>query len=161
MLPIIAKSITLDKTELVLIKGRTDRLTPVILPNNTTDKSVTWTSTDDNVVTVDDDGNIEAIGEGTAEVTATTNDGSNLSATCKVTVIDPDGRIYGVSSDGISVFVKDDRIFVAGKDDDEVVTVHTLEGRLVYRGTDNAVDVYSNVFYLVTVRGTTYKVFIP
>lgn len=161
VLPIIAKSITLDKTELVLIKGRTDRLTPVILPNNTTDKSVTWTSTDDNVVTVDDDGNIEAIGEGTAEVTATTNDGSNLSATCKVTVIDPDGRIYGVSSDGISVFVKDDRIFVAGKDDDEVVTVHTLEGRLVYRGTDNAVDVYSNVFYLVTVRGTTYKVFIP
>ena len=159
--PIIAESITLDKKELVMIKGKTDHLTPVILPNNTTDKSVTWMSTDDNVVTVDDDGNIEAVGEGTAEVTATTNDGSNLSATCKVTVIDPDGGIYGVSADGISVFVKDDRIFVAGKDDDEVVTVHTLEGRLVYRGTDNAIDVYSNMYYLVTVRGTTYKVFIP
>ena len=159
--PIIAESITLDKKELVMIKGKTDRLTPVILPNNVTDKSVTWTSSDDNVVTVDGDGNIEAIGEGIAEVTVTTNDGSNLSATCKVTVINPDGGIYGVSADGISVFVKDDRIFVAGKDDDEIVTVHTLEGRLVYRGTDNAIDVYSNMYYLVTVRGTTYKVFIP
>lgn len=159
--PIIAESITLDKKELVMIKGKTDRLTPVILPNNVTDKSVTWTSSDDNVVTVDDDGNLEAVGEGSAEVTAATNDGSDLSATCKVTVINPDGGIYGVSADGISVFVKDDRIFVAGKDDDEIITVHTLEGRLVYRGTDNAVDVYSNVFYLVTVRGTTYKVFIP
>ena len=78
-----------------------------------------------------------------------------------MTVIDPEGGVYGVSADGISVFVKDDRIYVTGKEDDDVVTVHTLEGRLVYRGTDNAVNVYSNIYYLVTVRTETYKVFVP
>ena len=159
--PIMATSIKLNEETLLMKKGETSHLEVTVLPHNATDKSVTWTSSDEYVVAVDDGGNIVAVGDGEAEVVATTNDGSNLSASCQVTVIDPEGGVYGVSADGISVFVKDDRIYVTGKEDDDVVTVHTLEGRLVYRGTDNAVNVYSNIYYLVTVRTETYKVFVP
>ena len=159
--PIMATSIKLNEETLLMKKGETSHLEVTVLPHNATDKSVTWTSSDEYVVAVDDGGNIVAVGDGEAEVVATTNDGSNLSASCQVTVIDPEGGVYGVSVDGISVFVKDDRIYVTGKEDDDVVTVHTLEGRLVYRGTDNAVNVYSNIYYLVTVRTETYKVFVP
>ncbi len=159
--PVKVSEVLLGKTELVMVKGQSEKLIPTVWPDNASDKSLTWTSSDESVVTVDNDGNVEAVNAGEADVTATTNDGTNLKATCHVTVIDSDGGVYTIGADGISVLIKDGRIVVVGKDDDEIVTVHTLEGKLVYRGTDNAVDVYSNVFYLVTVRGTTYKVFIP
>lgn len=45
-----------------------------------------WTSSKPDIVKVDNDGNIEALNEGTATITATTKDGSNLSASCTVTV---------------------------------------------------------------------------
>lgn len=159
--PVKVSEVLLGKTELVMVKGQSEKLIPTVWPDNASDKSLTWTSSDESVVAVDNDGNVEAVNAGEADVTATTNDGTNLTATCHVTVIDSDGGVYTIGADGISVLIKDGRIVVVGKDDDEIVTVHTLEGKLVYRGTDNAVDVYSNVFYLVTVRGTTYKVFIP
>ncbi len=159
--PVKVSEVLLGKTELVMVKGQSEKLIPTVWPDNASDKSLTWTSSDESVVTVDNDGSVEAVNAGEADVTATTNDGTNLKATCHVTVIDSDGGVYTIGADGISVLIKDGRIVVVGKDDDEIVTVHTLEGKLVYRGTDNAVDVYSNVFYLVTVRGTTYKVFIP
>ena len=159
--PVKVSEVLLGKTELVMVKGQSEKLIPTVWPDNASDKSLTWTSSDESVVTVDNDGSVEAVNAGEADVTATTNDGTNLKATCHVTVIDSDGGVYTIGADGISVLIKDGKIVVVGKDDDEIVTVHTLEGKLVYRGTDNAVDVYSNVFYLVTVRGTTYKVFIP
>ena len=161
VVPTVARSISLDKSELLMNKGDVEQLRVTVLPESTTDKSVTWTSSDEDVVDVYGNGSVVAMGEGTADVTATTNDGSNLSATCKVTVIDPEGGISGAGADGVNVSVKDGRIIVTGKGDDEIVTVHTLEGRLVYRGTDNAIDVYSNIYYLVTVRHRTFEVLVP
>ena len=161
VVPTVARSISLDKSELLMNKGDVEQLRVTVLPESTTDKSVTWTSSDEDVVDVYGNGSVVAMGEGTADVTATTNDGSDLSATCKVTVIDPEGGISGAGADGVNVSVKDGRIIVTGKRDDEIVTVHTLEGRLVYRGTDNAIDVYSNIYYLVTVRHRTFEVLVP
>ena len=161
VVPTVARSISLDKSELLMNKGDVEQLRVTVLPESTTDKSVTWTSSDEDVVDVYGNGSVVAMGEGTADVTATTNDGSDLSATCKVTVIDPEGGISGAGADGVNVSVKDGRIIVTGKGDDEIVTVHTLEGRLVYRGTDNAIDVYSNIYYLVTVRHRTFEVLVP
>ncbi|WP_459481259.1 Ig-like domain-containing protein [Clostridium saccharoperbutylacetonicum] len=49
--------------------------------------SVKWSSSDTSVATVDSNGKVTAIGAGTATITATTLDGSNLSASCIVTVV--------------------------------------------------------------------------
>jgi hypothetical protein len=57
-----------------------------VYPETTKDKSVTWTTSNPDVVKVDEYGWAYSTGVGTATVTATTNDGSNLSAKCEITV---------------------------------------------------------------------------
>ena len=86
VIPTLANSIVLDITEVSLKATQTVVLTPTILPATTTDGNVTWMSSDESVAVVDEDGLVTAIGVGTAIITVTTADGSNLSATCKVTV---------------------------------------------------------------------------
>lgn len=83
----LTESITLDKTAVEMYVGDEPvTLTATILPETTTDKTVTWTSSKTSVVTVDDEGNITAVANGTATITATAKDGSGKSATCSVTV---------------------------------------------------------------------------
>lgn len=80
-------SITLDKSEASLTIGETLQLTATLLPEEATDKSVTWSSSDEKVATVTAEGLATAVGIGKVVITATTNDGTSLSATCKITVL--------------------------------------------------------------------------
>ncbi len=77
--------VTINKTSLSLYKYFTETLTATITPNNATDKSVTWSSSDTSVATVDDNGKVTGVNDGTAIITITTNDG-NFTAECEVTV---------------------------------------------------------------------------
>lgn len=84
--PKIVQSITMDEEALNLERGETTRLTVIVTPQDADDVSVTWYSNNSGVATVDDGGRVTAIEVGTAVITATTNDGSGLSAKCTVTV---------------------------------------------------------------------------
>lgn len=81
----LAESIELNKTESTIYKGKTDIIIATVIPENTTDKTVTWKSSDESVATVDENGIVTAVGRGEATITATSGDG-NASADCKVTV---------------------------------------------------------------------------
>ena len=77
--------ITLDQKELSIKgKGVTEKLTATIQPTDATDKSVTWTTGNDQVVKVSDTGIITSVGGGQTIITAKTKDGSKT-ATCNVT----------------------------------------------------------------------------
>lgn len=69
--------------------GETLQLTATIYPDSATNKTVTWKSSDKTVATVDESGLVTAVGNGTADITATTEDG-NYTATCQVTVEIPE-----------------------------------------------------------------------
>lgn len=84
---VIATSLTLDNEVLEMYIGDAALLTATVLPDNTTNKVVTWTSSDNEVATVDENGNVTAVSIGSATISATTTDGSNLTATCEVTVV--------------------------------------------------------------------------
>lgn len=77
------ESVTLDKTELTLAVDGSATLKATVLPAEATDKTVTWTTSNANVATVDN-GNVTAVGVGTATITATAG---GKTATCNVTVV--------------------------------------------------------------------------
>ena len=89
--------VTLAPTSATLTLGETETVTliPTVLPGDATDKSVTWSSSDETVATVTD-GVVTAVAAGTATITVTTTDGAKT-ATCAVTVAAPAASTYTVT----------------------------------------------------------------
>lgn len=83
--------IELNKTTTTIGVGSTETLSVEnVTPYNATDKSVTWSSGNTAVATVNaTTGEVTAVAAGKATITATANDGSGVTATCTVTVIIP------------------------------------------------------------------------
>ncbi|WP_205272719.1 Ig-like domain-containing protein [Lactococcus taiwanensis] len=65
--------------------GATKQLTATIAPDNATDKTVTWVSDTPAVATVDENGLVEFVGEGSAKITAKTTNGLTTDCDCTVT----------------------------------------------------------------------------
>lgn len=81
-----AKKVSLNKTKLTLSLGNTYTLKATVSPSDTTNKNVTWKSSNTKVATVSKDGLVTAKKAGSAKITATTADGSKKKATCTITV---------------------------------------------------------------------------
>lgn len=79
-------SLRLDKESAVLIEGESLQLIATVMPENALNKTLAWASSNAAVATVDENGLVTAHSVGTATITAMTTDGSNLSASCVVTV---------------------------------------------------------------------------
>ena len=80
------ESVTLDKTEGVLTVGNTVTVTATVTPDTATNASVTWTSSNEAIATVDSEGKITAVAPGTATITATSDSNPDASAAYAVTV---------------------------------------------------------------------------
>ena len=79
-------AVVLDRTSLSLAKGASETLTASISPRDATDKTVTWSSDNPSVATVDQNGQVTAVNAGNACITASAGE---VSATCEVTVFIP------------------------------------------------------------------------
>ena len=95
-------SVTLDQTSASLKVGETVSLTATVKPDDATDKSVTWSSSNTSVATVSSTGVVTAKSAGSAIITVTTKDGSKT-ATCSVTVKAKTVSVTGVSLDYTSL----------------------------------------------------------
>lgn len=83
----------LNKTELTLEIDASETLTATVTPKDATDPTVTWTTSDDKIATVVG-GKVTGVKVGTATITATAGE---KSATCKVTVIDPNSASMDIT----------------------------------------------------------------
>lgn len=77
------ESITLDQPSLTLLVGETYTLTATVTPDNASDKTVTWSSSNNGAAKVDQNGTVTGVAEGKAEITASAG---GKSTTCSVTV---------------------------------------------------------------------------
>lgn len=97
-----ATDITLDSNALRLKIDDNYQLAATVLPENATDKSVIWSSSDSKVASVSENGLVKGLKEGHATITATCD---GLSATCEIEVTDFSGITSVVTNGGNSVEV--------------------------------------------------------
>ena len=124
--------LTVDQTAVNLLSvGETATLTA----ETNTGNEITWSSSDENVATVDASGQITARAEGTATITVTTQEAKvgTLTTTCLVTV----GETNGISSTTVAanIQVQDGVIAISGLAEGTHVTVYSTTGNLIGAAT--------------------------
>ena len=95
--PVAVSSIRLNKNTLALTVGGSDTLTATVLPDEATNKNVTWESSDPRVATVDENGKVTAVKQGTATITVKSVSNDTVTDTCEVTVTDQTYPVTGVA----------------------------------------------------------------
>ncbi|OZG53569.1 Bacterial Ig-like domain (group 2) [Pseudoscardovia radai] len=78
------QSLAITPNPLSLAEGDMQQLTAIVTPSNATDKTVTWKSLNESIATVDQNGVVTAVKEGTATIYAYTNNGVSAQAAVKV-----------------------------------------------------------------------------
>ncbi|MEB8022831.1 Ig-like domain-containing protein [Raoultella ornithinolytica] len=86
--PIAVTGVTVAPATASIVVGSTQQLNATIAPSNATNQAITWTSSDEDVATVNANGLVTAVDAGTATITATTGDGGKT-ATSAITVTAP------------------------------------------------------------------------
>ncbi|MDE5849431.1 MAG: Ig-like domain-containing protein [Muribaculaceae bacterium] len=81
---IYVSSVTLDKTEIEAVTGDEFTLVATVLPEDATDKTLLWSSSDEAIASVDQTGKVTINGIGSAVITAHTTDGSEIKAECRI-----------------------------------------------------------------------------
>lgn len=158
--PRLATSISLDYDTLKMTIGTTETLTATLLPEEAEERRIAWSSSNEEVATVDSGGTVAALSAGETVITAATCDGTGLSDSCLVTVSYPTG-LEGIPSATVSIKTEGNRIRIHGINGNTPVAVSTLDGICLYQGTEKTISVPGSGVYLVQVNGTTYKVHIP
>ena len=151
--------ITMSKTSTTLKPDSILQLTVTYFPENASNKDLTWTSSDNDVATVDNNGKVTAVGVGSATITAVHTVNSTISAICSVTVSwttlnSVSGNVSGVWAKNTTVNVTGHITVPAGQtltieegvhvifDDNGVGTSHTrieflIAGKLYCNGTSS------------------------
>ncbi len=140
--------------------GETLQLTAKVIPEDATFADVLqWTSSNEDVATVDSNGVVTAIAVGTATITAQTVDGSNLTAACVITV--GTSAVEDVDYAAARIYSANGNIIIAAAEDGEAA-VYDFTGRLiksvpVVAGDNTAVPVMPG-YYIVRTGVKTQSV---
>ena len=97
--PVPLTGFSLSPGELLLKAGDSNYFNPIFTPANTTERKLTWHSSNESIATVDEDGKITAISKGSVTITATSKGTHSLSATATVRVVEPFTKIEVVYPD--------------------------------------------------------------
>lgn len=92
--PIAVTGVALNKTSLTLLTGDSETLTATVLPDEVYDKEVAWSSSDEEIVQVAQNGQLKAIAAGNAVITATSVQDPSVSGKAEVSVREPSVIIF-------------------------------------------------------------------
>lgn len=149
-------TIVLDKKTIIMNVGGVCKISATVYPENTTDKTIIWVSSDDSVVKVSDSGEVVGVSEGKATITASCG---NISAMCEVEVIAAqtytvtyivDGEVYATDSIayGSEIVLRDE----------PTKEGHTFSGWSEAPETMPAEDIVIEGSFSVNSYSITYKV---
>lgn len=156
-------SVTMSRSSLRIYEGGSYSLSAAVSPDNATDKTLSWSSSDPSIASVDKDGKVTAHKAGTAIIYAAATDGSGVKAECTVTVDVPvssvtmsrtslriyEGRGYTLSATVMPDNAADKGIVwsssdpsVASVDQDGRVTAHKRGACIIYAQAQDGSGVY-------------------
>ncbi len=151
--PVSILAVSADKTSIEV--GETVTLIATVLPENATDKTVTWSSSDETIATVDAEGVVTGVKAGEVVITATSS--NDLTATIHLTVTDNSGIDAALANEPV-ITVSPMTITVSGVADDCAVRIFTVSGQLIAKETGNcSVALASPGVYIVKVGAKTVK----
>ena len=131
---ILATGISLSQTTLSFnTANQSKTLTATVTPSNATNKNVKWTSSNTSVATVSDAGVVTSKANGTAIITAKTTDGTNLTATCTVTVDDTIRMDITTSNAGFSTFYDSHYAYILPNGLSAQVVTNVINNKLIYK----------------------------
>ncbi|MCI8306981.1 MAG: Ig domain-containing protein [Lachnospiraceae bacterium] len=150
-------SVRLNRKTASVLVGNTFRLKKKIKPSNATIKSVTWSSANEEIATVDSKGNVVGVSPGVVKIIATAKDGSNKAAACLVTVKEK------VSATGVSAVNSEMTMVVGTSKNVEFTTQpNNSTDNLFYTSDNSSVvtvnsrgKVYAKALGSATVYATT------
>lgn len=125
--------IILDKTEVALKIGETEQLTATVRPSDASLEGVVWSSSDENVATVSDNGLVTATGEGTALVMASSSSNPNVKAVCEVKV--GPLAVEELEIANSSIYVRDGWLYVESASELRWLRVVDMSGRILLQET--------------------------
>ena len=166
--PVLITEVCLNQSAAIVKPGTQIDLVPTIQPSNATYTTLNWTTSNDQVATVDQQGHVTVLARGTAVISATTTDGTELGVSCLVAVdnqpdVDGDGHydvvdvnhcinvMLGRMSDPELIESAD----VDGSGDVDVADVNLVINAILYgqRPTLHEVTVNDVSFTMVPVQG--------
>ena len=168
--------VTMNPNTLTLTRGNSANLTATVSPDNATDKSVSWSSSNSNIISVTIGGRIVALKKGSATITVKTTDG-NYTATADIKVVNPELKISswiypstiianGITSQGVATGVN-----ASGGSEDHILKIEVYRNGTLVRTGHNRVDVAGSGEYYAkwtvddaeegTRTGTTETVTVP
>lgn len=133
--------IKISPSDARIVVGQSLTLDAIITPSDASSPNVLWSSTNTSVATVSQNGKVDAVAEGEAIIIASTQDGSNLSATCNISVYNEAGIESILENKNANVKIFD------------------LNGLLVYEGLYGDTRIAPG-FYIIVYNGRRYKAMI-
>ena len=98
--PVPVSKISLSESEIEMNVGGRLQFEVTVLPENVTDASVTWSSSNENVALVSESGRVIAVSPGFCQIKAIANDGSGKYASCFIDVVDGTNINYDINGNG-------------------------------------------------------------
>lgn len=139
--------VALNTAKITATVGHSQTLTAIITPTDAYDKTVTWKSSDTSVAVVSNNGIVTIVGDGTATITATTNDGG-FTASCVVTTADPVTAVNLNKTTDI-LYVGDTVTLVA------TVSPATADPTVTWKSSNNSVATVNNSGVVTAVSAGT------
>lgn len=129
----LAKEIQFASSNLVIYNGYLYTLEATVFPENTSNKTLKWSSSNTAVATVDPTGTITPIKAGTTTITATAQDGSGVKATCNITIRQ---RVESITldSESISIYINETNKLTA-----TVLPTNATNKKVVWSSSDTSV----------------------
>lgn len=152
------KNIILDIETLSINVGKEHQFVATITPDDATNKTITWASSDPEVASINENGLLKAIKEGKTSISATANDGSEVQGSCEVIVTGIISGIDGIETNERAYFVINNGVLklfnIPSKTSIHVVT---LDGITIYHGNSSEIQLSSGL-YILTIGNKAYKI---